>query len=330
MANWDKPLESLMKMVLHKKGVATRQSAEVGKKMVNIYRGKDFVEFLTNTANFSNLSRRCSDALALVDAKESISADQAKKLGDALIREGFVARAVAKVVKVAPADGETNAVQKKKKWPEKIIRLPLTEQEFEPASYYIVLYEGSKTMMYVWSFVAVFAVLVACMFPAWPIWAKIAVWYMFFSMSFSLLTILVVRMVLFVCIWTVGVDFWLFPNILDEYAGIVDSFKPFYSIERRKDGYAMTGIRLVSMIVIAMATYEFSQHNSWEDIRNFAQNSISDILEWGTDKLTALPQPKNNYLSLADIEKMADEAEMPTTTIPPSEEEDFFDEMQEF
>jgi hypothetical protein len=104
-----------------------------------------------------------------------------------------------------------------------------------------------------------------------------------------------------------------------------------YSLERRKDGYAMTAIRLVAMVVIGLATYEFAQHNSWEDIKNFARNSINDILEWGTDKLTALPQPKQQYLSLADIEKLGDEN---VTTIPKETietvEEEFFDDMQEF
>ncbi len=329
----DKSLEPLMKMVLHKKGCPVRQAAEVGKKMVNIYRGKDFVEFLTDPAHFANLSRRCPEALAHVGATSSITPEQAKQLGDLLVKEGFVARSVAKVVKVAPSEESPEGTpQKRKKWPDKVIRLPLTEQEFEITSFYIVLYEGSKTFQHVLSLVAIALVLVACMFPAWPVWAKIFVWYVTFWLSASMLIILVVRMVLYVCIWTVGIDFWLFPNILDEYAGIVDSFKPLYSIERRKDGYGMTTIRLVSMVVIAAATYEFFQHNSWEDIRNFAQNSINDILDWGTDKLTALPQPKNNYLSLADIEKLADEevAAQQATAAAAAFEEDLVDEMQEF
>jgi translocation protein SEC62 len=153
-----------------------------------------------------------------------------------------------------------------------------------------------------------------------------------------MLVILVVRAVLFVCLWTVGIDFWLFPNILDEYAGVVDSFRPLYTVEKRQDGYGMTAIRLVSMVVIGLATWEFFQHNSWEDIKNFAQNSINDILDWGTDKLTALPQPKNQYLSLADIEKMTSENSTSEgakpTTIPgetvDEADEALFDDMQEF
>ncbi|TEB20217.1 translocation protein Sec62 [Perkinsus sp. BL_2016] len=188
-------------------------------------------------------------------------------------------------------------------------------------------------MQHVFSGIAIGVVLLMCMFPAWPAWAKIAVWYVVFWLSTAMIVILVVRMILYVCIWTVGVDFWLFPNILDEYAGIIDSFKPLYAVDRRRDGYAMVVIRLVSMVVIGLASYEFAQHNSWDDIKNFARNSINDILDWGTDKLTALPQPKQQYLSLADIEKMTDE-EKPTTipqeTVEKVVEEEFFDDMQEF
>ena len=294
----------------------------MGKKVVQIFRGKDFVEFLTSPSNFANINRRCGEAVtAAAGAKaEALTVDQAKALGAELMARGFVARSVAKVLKVAPKEGEASpeAPAKRKKWPEKIIRVP--DEGFEPTSFYIILYEGSKTMQHVFSVVAILAVLLACMFPAWPAWAKIAVWYIVFWMSSAMLVILVVRMILYVCLWTVGVEFWWFPNILDEYAGIVDSFRPFYSIERRSDGYGMMVIRFVAMGLIGVASYEFAQHNSWEDIANFARNSVNDILDWGTDKLTALPQPKNQYLSIADIEKITgDDATTKPTTIPSGE-----------
>jgi translocation protein SEC62 len=333
---WDKTLEPLMKLLLHKKGVQVRSAAEVGRKVVQIFRGKDFTEFLSN--NSALLHRKCPELVKSAD--QTISPERIKEIGDLLIQKGFIARSVAKVLKVAPQEEQQQesptkaTVQKKKKWPEKIIRLSAEDQNFESAggSFYIVLYEGSKTMQHVFSAIAIGMVLLLCMFPAWPAWAKIAVWYVVFWLSTAMIVILVVRMILYVCVWTVGIDFWLFPNILDEYAGIIDSFKPLFSYESRRDGYAMLVIRLVSMVVIGLASYEFAQHNSWEDIKNFARNSINDILEWGTDKLTALPQPKQQYLSLADIEKLATD-EKPTT-IPKETvetvEEEFFDDMQEF
>lgn len=332
-----------MKLLLHKKGVQVRQAAEVGKKVVKIFRGKDLIEFLTKKDNFQIVLRLCPDAIASLGNPASVSEEHAEQLADGLIKKGFIARSVAKVLKVAAAAAEAeeatgNSKIKKKKWPEKVIRLPPNEQEFVASgSFFIVLYEGSKTVQHVLSVLAIIAVLACCMFPAWPVWAKIAVWYLVFWLSTAMILILIVRIILYVCIWTCGIDFWLFPNILDEYAGIIDSFKPLYSYEFRKDGYGMTAIRFASMVVIGVATYEFAQHNSWEDIKNFAQNSINDILDWGIDKLTALPQPKNQYLSIADIERLTDEETHHPTTIPPDTlqeqhelEEEIFDEMQEF
>jgi translocation protein SEC62 len=321
MTVWDKTYEPLMKLVLHKKGVPTRSAAEVGKKVVTIFRGKDFVEFLTN--HYSDVARRCPELMKSLGSSgtSSLSVEDIKKLGDNLLEKGFVARAVAKELKVAPKEDESpeskKTEKKKKKWPEKIIRL-VDEYQFEPSSVYIVLYEGDKTIQHVFSAIAIVLVLVACMFPAWPAWAKIGAWYVVFSLSTAMFVILIVRMVLYVCLWTVGIDFWLFPNILDEYAGIVDSFRPLYTVEKRRDGYFMLVVRVLAMVIIYLATSEFAKHNSWEDIKNFARNSVNDILDWGIDKLTALPQPKQQYLSLADIEKMAEEAENPRpTTIPP-------------
>ena len=50
------------------------------------------------------------------------------------------------------------------------------------------------------------------------------------------LLFIVVRAILFVLIWSVSmgkVYFWLFPN-LNEDLGVIESFKPLYSLKKRK------------------------------------------------------------------------------------------------
>ena len=40
-------------------------------------------------------------------------------------------------------------------------------------------------------------------------------------------------------IWILGYDFWIWPNLFDESLGVMDSFKPFYTLEKTKEGQLM-------------------------------------------------------------------------------------------
>ena len=44
--NWDQNLEPLMKVIIGKKGVKVKDAAEVGKKKVSYFRGKDLTNLL--------------------------------------------------------------------------------------------------------------------------------------------------------------------------------------------------------------------------------------------------------------------------------------------
>ena len=67
-----------------------------------------------------------------------------------------------------------------------------------------------------------------------------------------MLFIVVLRMVVFVIFWVVGFDFWIFPNFFDEYAGILDSFLPFYTFERRLDDLQALAVRAADATAVAL------------------------------------------------------------------------------
>jgi len=57
---------------------------------------------------------------------------------------------------------------------------------------------------------------------------------------------------LYILIFPFGIDFWIFPNMFDDQAGIIDSFIPLLLINRREDGWAMFVFRLLLVLMFAM------------------------------------------------------------------------------
>ena len=121
-----------------------------------------------------------------------------------------------------------------------------------------------------------------------------------------MIAFVILRLILFALVWCFGCDFWLYPNLLDEYAGVLDSFKPVYSFAKRADGYLMHACRVVAIVVVALACVEFRNEISLKDIADFAQVTIGDILDWGTEKFTALPQARSKYPSLEEVKRITD------------------------
>jgi len=150
-------------------------------------------------------------------------------------------------------------------------------------------------------------VLLACMFPVWPMWAKVGIWYLsviFLSLYFGLL---ILRMVIYTAFWIVGFDFWIFPNVNDEYCGFLDSFKPIYSWEKRKDDALMLLVRFGSLAIAAVAIQQIAETHSLADVQDFVTSSYIDVLDWGVEKLTALPGSDKKALpSLESLQKHMD------------------------
>jgi translocation protein SEC62 len=96
-------------------------------------------------------------------------------------------------------------------------------------------------------------------------------------------------MVVFVIFWVVGFDFWIFPNFFDEYAGILDSFLPFYTFERRLDDLQALVVRLVVGVMLGCAIQQISLEHSFDDFYDFGKMAVLDFVQWGEDHLIALP-----------------------------------------
>lgn len=296
---YDETFEPLVKVLLSKKGIKTKSASEIGKKKVDYFRGKDFKKYLLD--NGPMLKKKCQPALeASIRGGETPTSDQdVERVGDELIQRHFCYKAMYKPINQSKKDSEGS--DKVKKWPDRLVRCP--NQKFDCDGFYVITYEGDTAMQHLFLALIIAGVLLACMFPVWPFWAKVGIWYLsviFLSLYFG---VLIFRLIFFTLFWIVGFDFWIFPNINDEYCGFLDSFKPFYSWDKRADDAMMLLVRFVSLGITAVAVQQIAETTSMADVQDLVTSSYTDLLDWGVDKLTALPSVERQALpDLADLE----------------------------
>merc|ERR1719343_959536 len=300
---WDPNFEPVMKLILGKKGIKTKSASEVGRKKVDYFRGKDFKKFVLENPNL--MKKKCSAALnaALGPNAELETEKDVERIGDELIARNFCFKAVYKPINPTKSDsGEA----KTKKWPDRLARVP--NQKFDCEGFYVITYEGNSGMQHFLLALIIAGVLLACMFPVWPMWAKVGLWYLsviFLSLYFGLL---ILRMIIYTLFWIVGFDFWIFPNLNDEYCGFLDSFQPFYSFEKRKDEALMLFVRFGSLAITAVAVQQIAETTSLDDVQDFLKYSAIDLVDWGIDKITALPGSERAALpSVQDLQAEAAE-----------------------
>lgn len=103
--------------------------------------------------------------------------------------------------------------------------------------YYMWIWEGSQIKLYIGAAALVATVLAAVMFPLWPSFLRLGVWYLSVGVLVLLgvfFGIAIIRLILFVLtMFTIPPGIWLFPNLFED-VGIVDSFIPFWGWDEPK------------------------------------------------------------------------------------------------
>eukprot|EP01066_Platyproteum_vivax_P001031 Platyproteum_vivax@DN11172_c0_g1_i1.p1 len=159
---WNQDLEPLMKALLNTGGLKTRQASEVGRRAVEYFRGQDFCTWLLK--NEETLKAKAPVAFENIQLKTS---NDCADVANRLISNGFIYRAQYK-----PIAGSTGT-EKRPKWPK---RLSMSQQSrFDENDFYVIVYEGNKSWSYLLLALMISAVLLMCLFPAWPVKARLAV-----------------------------------------------------------------------------------------------------------------------------------------------------------
>lgn len=288
-------------------GIKVKSAAEVGKRAVEYTRGDVMVQWIIN--NRDTVHNLCPIQLENMDISDK---EDAARLCDILIEEGLIYRA-----QYQPIEGQLEKTAsgsfKRPTWPKRLIKTQ--KQRFDSVGFYIISYEGNQRWNHFMLFAMLLGIFSLCMFQAWPLALKLAMWYISVVLLTVMFTLIIIRLVLFVAFWFCGYDFWLFPNLFDEELGVIDSFKPLHDLTYRSDSAYMMGCRLVCSILVAVSINELRKTHDLKDVGDFARQSFLDIIEWGHNKLTALPEEQSIYKTLGvdmstefDAEKTSEEA----------------------
>ncbi|KAI9261031.1 translocation protein Sec62-domain-containing protein [Sporodiniella umbellata] len=110
-------------------------------------------------------------------------------------------------------------------------------QQAQEDGYYLWIWEGSQARQYFGAAMLVAVVLTAVLFPLWPDFLKLGVWYLsvgVLCLIGAFFGIALVRLALYIVSYPIlPRGFWLFPNLFAD-CGVVDSFIPLYGFDEPK------------------------------------------------------------------------------------------------
>lgn len=254
-------------------GVRTKGAIEVGRRAVDYFRGIEFIRWMKKNAD--NIKENYPE---IVKNTSFDSISDINEIGTELIRRSFIVRAEYKPV------GTNSDDLKIPKWPKRLC--VTSNQNFDEHSFYIITFDSNKTMSNILMISILVSVVALFMFPAWPLAIKISVWYISVVFLSVMLVVFFGRLIVFAFMWFFGFDFWILPNLFDEDTGVIDSFKPLYSVIRRGDDWFMLSIRVFCAIFLAGAVYQLSKTHTASDVGQFARQSFLDVLDWGHRKIS--------------------------------------------
>lgn len=256
-----------------KTGVRTKGAIEVGRRAVDYFRGIEFIRWMRKNAD--NIKENYPEVVKNISFE---SINDINQVGNELIKRSFIVRAEHKPVGTSTDD------MKIPKWPKRLC--VTSNQNFDEHSFYIITFDSNKTISNILMTSILVSVVALFMFPAWPLAIKISVWYISVVFLSAMLIVFFGRLIVFTFLWFFGFDFWILPNLFDEDTGVIDSFKPLYSIIRRGDDWFMLSIRAFCAIFLAGAIYQLSKTHTASDVGQFARQSFLDVLDWGHRKIS--------------------------------------------
>lgn len=95
------------------------------------------------------------------------------------------------------------------------------EEDFDildPKGFYIIDVEDTSAQKrtYFWLIMAIVIVLLACLFPVWPLELKLGIWWVSYILLVVMVGLIIIRLIFYMFFYIFGVDLWLFPNMFDD------------------------------------------------------------------------------------------------------------------
>mmetsp|Transcript_20182 Transcript_20182/g.43575 ORF Transcript_20182/g.43575 Transcript_20182/m.43575 type:complete len:334 (-) Transcript_20182:92-1093(-) len=154
----------------------------------------------------------------------------------------------------------------------------LSARTFQETGFYVWVYEGDKTKMYLMTGGLIVSALLMALQPVWPMYIRVFVWYLAVSFLLFIFGLILVRALLFLFVWIAGYEFWFLPNLFDETLGFYESFVPVFSFERTKSGQLW--IRLsVAVAFFSFCYWAVTQPSEFDDFVKGQGDFLTDLYE---------------------------------------------------
>jgi translocation protein SEC62 len=226
-------------------GVKTKQGVQHDKR-VDYFKGKKLIEKLLED------HKKWPKTLPKIQDK-----GLAIELAGLLLKEGFFHRS-------EKAEGKSNYLTISKK------------NVFEPTGHYTWIWEGNKLWNYIFTTLIVVAVIGFTLLPIWPDAAKRILWWFSVTFLIATLSFCLIRFVLFLVLWILGYEFWIFPNLFDESLSFQDSFKPMYSFIKGSKGQGYYRIGLI-VAIIAFVSWACTQPTEFDGMIQAQKHFLDDL-----------------------------------------------------
>mmetsp|Transcript_11448 Transcript_11448/g.36353 ORF Transcript_11448/g.36353 Transcript_11448/m.36353 type:complete len:262 (-) Transcript_11448:1362-2147(-) len=151
-------------------------------------------------------------------------------------------------------------------------------QKWEANACYVWDYEGSKKLSHLLTGLLIVTMLAVTCFPIWPHILKVYLWYCSVTLLIIMIIFVIVRGALFLGLWILGYEFWIFPNLFDESLSVIDSFKPAYSFEHGAPGQRYYRSAMIASIA-GLFVYCYNQPSDFDSFVAAQKDFVSDLYE---------------------------------------------------
>eukprot|EP00249_Psilotum_nudum_P021482 c28120_g1_i1 orf=186-1268(-) len=235
---------------------------------VEYFRGKDFVSFLKSHAELRKL---LDTELSAQDTEEDI--------GSLLLKRKLICRCDRVVKTLRPGK------KKLSKWPARLELSPEHVFTVDDAFYAWTFEKRRPLWQTVLSFLVPIITLACCLFPVFPQWCKLVVFYLCLACLAVIFGILFLRMAVFGLLWILlGKRVWFFPNILAEEATLSELFHFWPEPSKDEEKPPRWTVRVAFAIITGAVVWFCIHHAPDEAARARYQkkvsNIIDDVLEW--------------------------------------------------
>lgn len=270
--------------------IPLRDAVQRGSR-VEYFRGRRFVEHLMEN---EKLRKKMEKAGLSPESKE-----EAARIGTLLLQNGQIHRSEVK--------------DKRKRLLE-----PVRSNVFADDGYYFWIYQGSTLKRNVLLGILITCFLSLTLFPVWPVAAKVAIWYVSVTLLVFIVGLSTVRLLVFGILYTVGIDFWILPNLFIDELSFMESITPVYSLERGTDKSEWVYRIATLAFFIGFGIWVYNQPTDFDEFVSeskgfmddlYAGTLLSDVAQADKEKIDRVIPTIQELEEQERLERESEEAE---------------------